>query len=154
MRVICRASKWTEITVFIYYSKVFRRVQLRRPKFSQHFQLKTKRSFQEVCVLLFHFVSDTIFGQIRRYLWRYLSELLTRGGCTNEYLFLLGLSLKVKLMSLIFKYGIFQMGAVVKKKKTCFPSLARIHNFTDDNCGWLCVIPMLWLRTLTSFSFY
>lgn len=111
-------------------------------------------SDQEVCVLLFHFVSDTIFGQIRRYLWRYLAELLTRGGCTNEYLFLLGLSLKVKLMSLIFKYGIFQMGAVVKKKKTCFPSLARIHNFTDDNCGWLCVIPMLWLRTLTSFSFY
>lgn len=110
-------------------------------------------SDQEVCVLLFHFVSDTIFGQIRRYLWRYLAELLTRGGCTNEYLFLLGLSLKVKLMSLIFKYGIFQMGAVVKKK-TCFPSLARIHNFTGDNCGWLCVIPMLWLRTLTSFSFY
>lgn len=70
---------------------------------------------QEVCVLLFHFVSDTIFGQIRRYLWRYLAELLTRGGCTNEYLFLLGLSLKVKLMSLIFKCGIFQMGAVVKK---------------------------------------
>ena len=111
-------------------------------------------SDQEVCVLLFHFVSDIIFGQTRRYLWRYLAELLTRGGCTNEYLFLLGLSLKVKLMSLIFKYGIFQMGAVVKKKKTCFPSLARIHNFTDDNCGWLCVIPMLWLRTLTSFSFY
>lgn len=110
-------------------------------------------SDQEVCVLLFHFVSDTIFGQIRRYLWRYLAELLTRGGCTNEYLFLLGLSLKVKLMSLIFKYGISQMGAVVKKK-TCFPSLARIHNFTGDNCGWLCVIPMLWLRTLTSFSFY
>lgn len=110
-------------------------------------------SDQEVCVLLFHFVSDIIFGQIRRYLWRYLAELLTRGGCTNEYLFLLGLSLKVKLMSLIFKYGIFQMGAVVKKK-TCFPSLARIHNFTGDNCGWLCVIPMLWLRTLTSFSFY
>lgn len=110
-------------------------------------------SDQEVCFLLFHFVSDTIFGQIRRYLWRYLAELLTRGGCTNEYLFLLGSSLKVKLMSLIFKYGIFQMGAVVKKK-TCFPSLARIHNFTGDNCGWLCVIPMLWLRTLTSFSFY
>lgn len=148
MRVICRASKWTEITVFIYYSKVFRRVQLRRPKFSQHFQLKTKRSFP-----IKKFVSDIIFGQIRRYLWRYLAELLTRGGCTNEYLFLLGLSLKVKLMSLIFKYGIFQMGAVVKKK-TCFPSLARIHNFTGDNCGWLCVIPMLWLRTLTSFSFY
>ena len=110
-------------------------------------------SDQEVCVLLFHFVSDIIFGQIRRYLWRYLAELLTRGGCTNEYLFLLGLSLKVKLVSLIFKYGIFQMGAVVKKK-TCFPSLARIHNFTGDNCGWLCVIPMLWPRTLTSFSFY
>ena len=73
-------------------------------------------SDQEVCVLLFHFVSDTIFGQIRRYLWRYLAELLTRCGCTNEYLFLLGLSLKVKLMSLIFKYGISQMGAVVKKK--------------------------------------
>lgn len=119
------------------------------------FSIKNKAfiSDQEVCVLLFHFVSDTIFGQIRRYLWRYLAELLTRGGCTNEYLFLLGLSLKVKLMSLIFKYGISQMGAVVKKK-TCFPSLARIHNFTGDNCGWLCVIPMLWLRTLTSFSFY
>lgn len=119
------------------------------------FSIKNKAfiSDQEVCVLLFHFVSDIIFGQIRRYLWRYLAELLTRGGCTNEYLFLLGLSLKVKLMSLIFKYGIFQMGAVVKKK-TCFPSLARIHNFTGDNCGWLCVIPMLWLRTLTSFSFY
>lgn len=119
------------------------------------FSIKNKVfiSDQEVCVLLFHFVSDTIFGQIRRYLWRYLAELLTRGGCTNEYLFLLGLSLKVKLMSLIFKYGISQMGAVVKKK-TCFPSLTRIHNFTGDNCGWLCVIPMLWLRTLTSFSFY
>ena len=119
------------------------------------FLIKNKAfiSDQEVCVLLFHFVSDTIFGQIRRYLWRYLAELFTRGGCTNEYLFLLGLSLKVKLMSLIFKYGISQMGAVVKKK-TCFPSLARIHNFTGDNCGWLCVIPMLWLRTLTSFSFY
>ena len=119
------------------------------------FSIKNKAfiSDQEVCVLLFHFVSDTIFGQIRRYLWRYLAELLTRGGCTNEYLFLLGLSLKVKLMSLIFKYGISQMGAVVKKK-TCFPSLTRIHNFTGDNCGWLCVIPMLWLRTLTSFSFY
>lgn len=119
------------------------------------FSIKNKAfiSDQEVCVLLFHFVFDTIFGQIRRYLWRYLAELLTRGGCTNEYLFLLGLSLKVKLMSLIFKYGISQMGAVVKKK-TCFPSLTRIHNFTGDNCGWLCVIPMLWLRTLTSFSFY
>ena len=82
------------------------------------FLIKNKAfiSDQEVCVLLFHFVSDTIFGQIRRYLWRYLAELFTRGGCTNEYLFLLGLSLKVKLMSLIFKYGIFQMGAVVKKK--------------------------------------
>lgn len=82
------------------------------------FSIKNKAfiSDQEVCVLLFHFVSDTIFGQIRRYLWRYLAELLTRGGCTNEYLFLLGLSLKVKLMSLIFKYGISQMGAVVKKK--------------------------------------
>lgn len=124
-------------------------------KISSTFSIKNKAfiSDQEVCVLLFHFVSDTIFGQIRRYLWRYLAELLTRGGCTNEYLFLLGLSLKVKLMSLIFKYGISQMGAVVKKK-TCFPSLARIHNFTGDNCGWLCVIPMLWLRTLTSFSFY
>lgn len=124
-------------------------------KISSTFSIKNKAfiSDQEVCVLLFHFVFDTIFGQIRRYLWRYLAELLTRGGCTNEYLFLLGLSLKVKLMSLIFKYGISQMGAVVKKK-TCFPSLTRIHNFTGDNCGWLCVIPMLWLRTLTSFSFY
>ena len=87
-------------------------------KISLTFSIKNKAfiSDQEVCVLLFHFVSDTIFGQIRRYLWRYLAELLTRGGCTNEYLFLLGLSLKVKLMSLIFKYGISQMGAVVKKK--------------------------------------
>lgn len=34
------------------------------------FSIKKKAfiSDQEVCVLLFHFVSDTIFGQIRRYL--------------------------------------------------------------------------------------
>ena len=43
-------------------------------------------SDQEDCVLLFHFLIQ-FFGQIRRCLWRYLAELPTRGGCTNEYLF-------------------------------------------------------------------
>ena len=37
---------------------------------SSTFSIKNKAfiSDQEVCVFLFHFVSDTIFGQIRRYL--------------------------------------------------------------------------------------
>ena len=39
-------------------------------KISSTFSIENKAfiSDQEVCVLLFHFVSDTIFGQIRRYL--------------------------------------------------------------------------------------
>ena len=36
--------------------------------FSTSIKNKAFISDQEVCVLLFHFVSDTIFGQIRRYL--------------------------------------------------------------------------------------